>query len=123
VEPPDHAGYRLARDQVVERWARPQAAHCLVRDQVVERRARDQVVERPERRRVTEGRTRDQVVEALARDQVVEFVGALSQILPRDQVVDVATVPPDVEALSARSPDARSADRGNSVGDAKMSSG
>jgi hypothetical protein len=123
VEPPDHAGYRLARDQVVERVAREQAADGLVRDQVVERRARDQVVERPERRRVTEGPTRDQVVERLARDQVVEFVGTLSQVGLRDHVVDANTAARGVEALSAGRSDARFANRENSVGDAEMSSG
>jgi hypothetical protein len=123
VEPPDHADYRLARDQVVERPAREPVVDGLVRDQVVERRVRDQVVERLEWCRVLEGSARDQVVESLVRDQVVDRVGALSRRRPRDHVVDAVTVAWSVEALPGRCSGALSTDRENSVGDAEMSSG
>jgi hypothetical protein len=46
VEPPDHPGYRLARDQVVERPTRDQVVDRRARDQVVDGRVRDQVVDR-----------------------------------------------------------------------------
>jgi hypothetical protein len=136
VETPDHAGYRLACDQVVERPARDHVVDGLVRDQVVDRRARDQVVERLERPRIIEGRTRDQVVECVERDQVVEglvrdqvvdrergLVGALSPRRLHDHVVEAATAGQGVEALSGDCSNVLRVDRENSVGDAEMSSG